>query len=181
SHLGRSPTAEYIIAILQAAKRNGYQIPTSLLSMYRALLTVESVAHELGSRANLRTVGYEFFQHLRLQEFLDECLPQATVEFALSALRFARDAPEQLNTLLGDLADQRFVLQLQTTDSIVDRKLANCRTRLVTAAILAVATTILLAGYRDQSILATVVLTPVIWSLLGGLSIFILVHFYQLR
>jgi len=56
-----SAISQWLIAVMRAARRHGYKVPTRVLSMYRTVLTTETVATALASDADLRRVGREFF------------------------------------------------------------------------------------------------------------------------
>ncbi len=71
-HGGASSTANALIGVLRVARRNGYQIPSDVLSLYRALVTVETLASELGLPNGLRDVGGRFFAELRRDEKFDQ-------------------------------------------------------------------------------------------------------------
>ncbi|MBJ6762576.1 AarF/ABC1/UbiB kinase family protein [Myxococcaceae bacterium JPH2] len=143
---GRSPVGQYMVDVLSAARRNHLRIPPTLLSMYRSLLTAETVANRLGSRTNLRSVGKRFFVKLQRAEM--RVVPdKEQVQLLLAdVVALLKDGPAQLHQLLGDLADERLWLRVRTSTSLKDRREENGRARLVVLALLQVGLSLLLVG-----------------------------------
>jgi ubiquinone biosynthesis protein len=141
----RSPIAIYLIDIIRAARHNGYQVPPRVLGMYRALLTAETVAHRLGSRRDLGAVGRRFIERLQCDEICESFDVDKLKPALLGHLAIWRDAPMKLHQLLGDLADDRFVLQTSNIDSPDLRRERNRRARGHIAATLSVSLAIVLA------------------------------------
>ena len=141
----RSPIAIYLIDVIRAARNNGFQVPPRVLAMYRALLTAETVAQRLGSRSDLRTVGRRFIERLQCDEICAALDLERLTPALLAHLAVWRDAPVKLNQVLGDLADDRFVLQTSTTDSPDLRRERNRRARGSIAATLSVSVAVLFA------------------------------------
>jgi ubiquinone biosynthesis protein len=146
SGAGRSPIANYMIEVLRTARRNHLHLPQSVLAMYRSILTADSIANALGCPGELSRAGRRFFQRLRIEQVADGAMPDATFAAVLDTLAAASNAPTQLNRLLGELSDGRYVLQVRTSDSVEDRRDMNLRAKLAAASILSVGFTILLAG-----------------------------------
>ncbi|WP_299717143.1 AarF/ABC1/UbiB kinase family protein [Tardiphaga sp.] len=140
-----SAIANYLIDVIRAARNNGYQIPTQVLAMYRALLTVELVAHQLGSRADLRSVGRRFIEKLQRDEAFRIIDAENLVPTLLSYFALWRDYPGQASQLLTDLADNRFVLKVNVGESHETEQDRNRRARGLISAILAVSVAVLLA------------------------------------
>lgn len=141
----RSPIAVYLVDIIGAARRHGYQVPPRVLSMYRALLTAETVAHRLGARSDLRAVGRRFIEDLQRDELCALLEPEQLRPLLLGHLNAWRDAPLRLHQLLADLADDRFVLRTSSTDSAELRRERDRRAHGSIAATLSVSIAILLA------------------------------------
>lgn len=139
-----SPIANYLVGVMRAARRNGYQIPTRVLAMYRALLTAELVAHQLGSPANLRTVGSRYIEKLQKEEALRVLEVENLQPTLLSYFSLWRDYPGQLSQVLTDLADNRFVLKVNVGENPELKQDRNRRARAVVTSILAVSVAILL-------------------------------------
>jgi hypothetical protein len=88
------------------ARRNGYQIPSDVLSLYRALVTVETLATELGLPNGLRDVGGRFFAELRRDEKFDQLFDRDRLQqVLLNTLTLTQDGPAQLAQILADAAD----------------------------------------------------------------------------
>lgn len=141
-----SPVANYMIAVMQAARRSGYQVPTGILAMYRALLTAESVAQQLGGGADLRSVGTAFFERLRLDEAFRLLNVEELRSVVLSYYSLWREYPGQLSQILADLADSRFVLKVNVSENPDLKRDRNRRTRAVVTSIVAVSVAVLLAA-----------------------------------
>jgi ubiquinone biosynthesis protein len=142
----RSAIARYMVGVLGAARRHRLRIPPAMLSMYRSLLTAETVASRLGGGADLRTEGRKFFTRLQQDEALQPPPPEALRVWTQELVTLVADSPRQVHRLLSDLTQDRFTLSVRTSLSRDERRLQNGRTRLVTMAILQVALTILLVG-----------------------------------
>ncbi|UAL12449.1 ABC1 kinase family protein [Caulobacter segnis] len=170
-----NPTSGYMIVLMQLARRHRVRLPKALLSMYRALLTVEAVARQLGAKADLATVGRRFFAGAPVQQLLSGLEPDAVIAWLLRLADTARAAPGQLQELLADLAEGRFVLSTQSRQSTEDRRLANRRTRLVTLAVLSLGPATLLAGAPSPA------LSTVLWIALGGLYAAMALTWWRLK
>src|SRR5262249_9677666 len=90
---GASPVAAYMIAIMRAARRHGYAVPIRILAMYRALLTAEAVAAELGSSVDLQSVGRNFVERLQSEETLHALDLDNLRPALLNYFSLWRDAP----------------------------------------------------------------------------------------
>jgi hypothetical protein len=142
----RSPIAQYMVEVLRAARRNRLYLPASALGMYRSLLTADSVAGALGDPRALSRVGRSFFRRLRVEQIVDQVMPDRAEAWAVELWTALMSAPESLGRLLADLADDRFVFQVRTADSVEDRRDANLRVKLAGTAILSVGLAVLLAA-----------------------------------
>jgi ubiquinone biosynthesis protein len=141
----RSSTAGYMVLLMQLARRHRMRVPTSILSMYRTLLTAESVAHELDAGADLRSVGRRFFADAQVERFLSTLEPKSIFALLMQLTEFSRSTPSHLHELLSDVAEGRFVLPVQNEESAHARRAANQRARLLTLAILSTGLALLLA------------------------------------
>jgi ubiquinone biosynthesis protein len=145
-----SPVRDYMVTVLQAARENGLRIPARLLAIYRALLMAETVAHSIGSTRDLITEGRRFFGVLQVERFLEGLLdPKRTFGLALDLVALLRDGPGQLQRVLAELAEERFVLRATTAQSPVDRHQANTRARMLAAAIVSVTLAVITVGFRS--------------------------------
>jgi ubiquinone biosynthesis protein len=145
-----SPVRDYMVAVIQAARDNGLGIPVRILAVYRALLVGETVAHELGSATDLIREGRQFFAALQTERMFESLIdPRLLGGTAIDLLGLLRDGPGQLQRLLADVAEDRFVLQTRTLQSPVDRRASNVRAQLLVLAIVSVGVAVLGVGLRD--------------------------------
>jgi ubiquinone biosynthesis protein len=172
---GAASTSGYMIVLIRLARRHRVRLPKALLSMYRALLTVEAVARQLGAQADLASVGRVFFAGAPVEQLLSALEPDALVGWLLKVSDVARAAPGQIQELLTDLAEGRFVLSTQNRQSHDDRRLANGRARLVTLAVLSLGPAILLAGAPGPT------LTTVLCATLAGLYAWMALTWWRLK
>ena len=144
--MDQSPLAQYLVGVMRAARRNGLQVPAGVLSMYRALLTVESLANQLGFTEGLREVGKSFFAELQREELVEHLSSRANIERVFfSLLNLKRDAPGQLQQILSEISEGNFSLKTETTESSRTARSKNQRTRLLALTILSVSVSLLLA------------------------------------
>ncbi len=142
---GASTTANSLVGVLRAARQNGFEVPPHVLSLYRALVTVETLAAELGLPDGLRDVGGRFFGELQQEEKLEQIFDRDKLQQAVAnALTLARDGPGQLAQILADAAEGSIRLKVEVSDSARTVQAQNRRARLWTAAILAVSVAVLL-------------------------------------
>lgn len=144
--IDQSPFAQYLVGVMRAARRNGLQVPAGVLSMYRALLTVESLANQLGFTEGLREVGKRFFAELQREELVENLSSRENIERVFfSLLNLKRDAPGQLQQILSEVSEGNFTLKTETTESSRTARSRNQRTRLLAVTILSVSVSLLLA------------------------------------
>lgn len=155
----RAPLAVYLVAILTAARNHRLRVPTRILGMYRALVTVEAQAFELSGEASLLSVGRTFFAGMRRQAISQIFSPESVQATGLEMMSLTTDGPGQLRRLLADLSDERFQLQVIATPSKTQQMLGNARFKLVAVSLLVVAIAILLASGAEPRWL--------LWSSLG--------------
>lgn len=161
----RSPVGRWLVSMMRAARRNDLQVPAGILALYRALLTVETVAHHLGLEEGLRVVGRRFFARLQQEEALQLLEPDRLQQFFLNLLHLSRDAPGQLNQLLAEVAEGTYVLKVTTSDSSRLQRARNRRARLTAAALLSVGVALLLTRPEFPSVLGV----SLAWPLAAGL------------
>ncbi|HVE86322.1 MAG TPA: AarF/UbiB family protein, partial [Myxococcales bacterium] len=177
----RSPLASYLRDVMRLARRHGYRLPPDVLSLYRALLSVESVCQELGTQANLRTVGRRFFARYQVAQAVMDLTPDRLWQSALDGLALLREGPGHLQRVLSDLAQDRFLLRVRTTESTDDRREANRRARLVTAGLISVGLAVLLAAVDRIPLLGRwPPAATVLASLLGACYVWIFVLWKRL-
>jgi ubiquinone biosynthesis protein len=171
-----SPIANYLVAVMRAARLNGYQVPVRILAMYRALLTAELVAHQLGSSADLRSVGRELIGKLQSDEMLQGFDSESLEPTLLSYFSLWRDYPGQVSQILTDLADNRFVLKAEVAENAELRQNRNRRARAIVTSIITIGVAILIAfpGFPKESEWIT-------WLLVAALLLLYLVTYLQYR
>ena len=145
----KSPSARYLTGLARAARRNGFQIPPRILSIYRALVTAETLAAQLGFEDGLQQVGQEFFVELQREELLKSLFTRETIEqFLASVFNLVRDSPAQINQILTDVADGTLTLRVEVSEAPRVVRTKNLRAKLSTLAILSIGATVLLAAPR---------------------------------
>ena len=159
-----SAHAQFLIAAMRSARRNGFLIPSSILALYRALLTAESVSRQVAPTVDLGAVGREFFASLRVQEIWRRLRWENPESVLLSYITLLRDSPTQLNQILGDIASGRFALRVTVRDALDVQRAKNQRVRVLTCAILLVGVAVLLTAPELPAVLG-LSLRLVIWAL----------------
>jgi len=114
--------------------------------MYKALLTAETVAHELGTNADLRSVGRNFFFELQRDDIISSVEPDNLETSFLSTVALLRDSPGQLQQILTELAEGKFELKVNVSEGAKVRRIKNRRLRLLVTSILSVCVALLLAA-----------------------------------
>ncbi len=166
-----APLRDYMIGIVSVARQSGYSIPPALLSMYRSLLTAETVAVHLGGGSNLSTTGERFFRRLRFDQAMAQLEPTKLFAAGLDVFDLVRAAPGQIRRLLGDLTDDRFTLPVRVIASAGDRRGADLRAKLVTTAAISITIAILLATFGDRLLFGPVHASWVLWPLLAAVYV----------
>jgi ubiquinone biosynthesis protein len=142
----RSPIAVWLVAILRAARAHGLRLPPRILSLYRTLLTVETVARGLAPTADLRTVGQDFFSTLRVAEVLGEFTQEDIQALALTAVELLHDGPERLQELLERADDGTLAISAGVAPDTESRRGRRHRARLSGTALVGVGIAALLAS-----------------------------------
>jgi ubiquinone biosynthesis protein len=173
----RSPTGQWMIAIMRAARRHGFRIPPRILSMYRALLTAETVAGRLGPEADMQSVGRRFFASLQWDEVFRSVDPEAIPPYLLNLLSLAQRSPAQLDQLLSELAESRFSLNTIGTESPRTERVRNRRVRIMVSAVASISIALLVA----KPALPIIAGIDVVWPLVIVLILVYLSMFVQLR
>ena len=158
-----SAHAQFLIAAMRSARRNGFLIPSSILALYRALLTAESVSRQVAPTIDLSAVGREFFAGLRGQEVWRQLRWENPESVLLSYLTLLRDSPAQLNQILSDVASGRFALRVTMRDAVDVQRVKNQRVRLLTFAILLVGLAVLLTAPELPAVFGFSLRVP-IWA-----------------
>jgi ubiquinone biosynthesis protein len=141
----RSPFGSYLVGLMRAARRHHLQVPARVLSLYRAVLTMETIAQQLGAGDEVRQVGQAFFRRLQMDELMTQLFSSdAWSQYLVSLLELSRNSPRQLNQILTDVAEGSYSLNVHVTEAGRTTRAQNQRARLLTAAILTVSVTLLL-------------------------------------
>ena len=177
----RSPTASYMITLMQLARVHEMRPPTSVLSMYRTLLTSESVAYHLRTRANLRDVGRQFFNNLQLERLISTYYPVPVMSRLMQLSELARSGPGNIHQLLSDLSEGRFVLSVQSTESEQTRGYANKRARLLALAITSMTLALLLTFTAGRKGEWESVINSILWFLLFSVFAWMAILWRRLR
>lgn len=172
---GDSPLGNYMIGVMRAARRCHMRLPSSLLSMYRSLLTAETVAHQLGGRDDLLSVGRGFFVGLQVERLAHQLRPGQVQQALIPYLEFLEEPPDKYLGLLSDIAEGRFVLRVESSESAASRRSGAYRARLIALAILFVGISMLVSPSRDVWLAGRVPLTYVLWGLLAVVLIWLIV------
>jgi ubiquinone biosynthesis protein len=174
---GRSSTGQWMIAVMRTARRHGFRIPPRILSVYRALLTADSVAARLGTKANFMSVGQRFFEMLQWDEVTQTLNPEAMPAHLLSILSFVHKTPGQIDQLLSELAESRFSVNTVDTESPRTERVRNRRSRILASSVASVGIAMLL----DRPSLPIIAGIDVVWPLVIVLALVYLSIFIQLR
>jgi len=177
----RSPTASYMITLMQLARSHDMHPTHSVLSMYRTLLTSESVAYHLRTSANLRDVGRQFFNDLQFEKLISGFHPDRVAAWLMQLQELARSGPSHIHQLLSDLSEGRFVLSVQSRESDQTRQHENRRTRLLALAILTMTLALLLTSISGKTGSWEGLLTPVLWFLLFAVLTWMAILWRKLR
>ncbi|MEW6729938.1 MAG: AarF/UbiB family protein [Acidobacteriota bacterium] len=176
----RSPTAQSLAGILRAARQHKLHVPAKVLSMYRALLTAETVAYKLGTEADLRSVGREFFSDLQLEELLRGVNTEALESTVLSMVPLLRDSPGQINKLLSELSEGRFEIKVSISEAPKLKRIRNQRLQLLVTSILSIGIALLLAIPTLPTLLG-ISLRWLLWTALILLYAWIFLQWRRLR
>jgi ubiquinone biosynthesis protein len=174
---GRSTTGSYLVVLMRLARLHRMRVPRSILALYRTLLTAETVAYQIGGTATLRSVGRRFFAGYPIERFLRELTPDRLTASLMQLAEIARSAPGQVQEILSDLAEGRFVLAVRSEESEKKRRANTRRTRMLALAIVSTGIAALLTG-ADR---LDPTLSSVLWAVLAALYVGIAVLWWRLR
>jgi ubiquinone biosynthesis protein len=136
----RPPAARWIVGVMAALRRNRFQLPNEILALFRALASAETLAYRLAPSVHLRApVAREYFAALELEETFRLLDPGVQQNLAVKLLTGLRDAPEQLNHILQELAEGRLAINLNVTEPSGTGRARDRRSRLIVAATMSVA------------------------------------------
>lgn len=173
----RSPIAGWMISVVKAARHNRFRFPPRILLMYRTLLTAESVTRQLGSDADLRDVGREFFRRLQLEELVRGFAYERLESIVFSLLTLWRDSPGQMEKILADLARGRLEIVANVSEEPRVRHIRNRRNQFLGTAVASVAVATLLTSPHLPSLFGI----SLTWPLGALLAFLFLSAFWQWR
>ncbi len=148
-----SAFTQYMKQLMQSARENRLLVPASVLSMYRTIVTAESIAAMLSDEADIAAMGRRFLDEYRWLSIQRQFSLQNLQTVAGDLLELTKTMPGQLNRLLSDVAEDRLRLRVVVTDSPENRRAANVRARLVAGAIIFVGICILSVGVPETRVL----------------------------
>jgi predicted unusual protein kinase regulating ubiquinone biosynthesis (AarF/ABC1/UbiB family) len=130
--------------ILRAAGARGLKLPAQVFSLYRALLTVETVASQIGADEDLIGVGKSFFRRFVVDRALQGMSADEQKMYLLQVYTLIRDAPKQVNELMAELSSGRLTLKVEVADAPPMARARNRQAKLLTTALAAVGVSFLL-------------------------------------
>lgn len=149
--------------IVSSAHRHGLGSGSDALVAHRALLTADAVAKQLDPTSGLQQVADRFFLRLQVRTVVGQASLDNVQGVALDVLDLLTSAPGQVGRLLSELAEDRFVLRVATSESDADRRSGHARARLVSLAIVLVAlATLVTAPGLDGAVVVRAVLGVVL-------------------
>ncbi len=141
----RSPVATYMVRVMRAIRRHDLRIPARALSMYRALLTAETVASRLAPEVDLANVGRDFFTRRQRREVLKGLEPEQLQPTALALVELRREGPARVNQVLADLADGQLAVNVQVDDNARTHRARTRYVRILVTALLSIGVSLLLS------------------------------------
>jgi ubiquinone biosynthesis protein len=168
----RSPIGDWLVAVLRAARANGLRVPPRLLSLYRTLLTAETVARRLSSTADLRSVGRDFFSSLRVSEIIGELTEEELRGIGLSLITLLDTGAEQVRDLLIGVDEGTFAVATRVSPGARMHRARRLRVRMVATALLGVGIASLLASAPTTHLLG-IVGTAILGTLLVVVAVLV--------
>ena len=173
----RGGFGQYLISIMQSARMNRLQVPADILSMYRALLTAETVARQLDPHVDLGAIGRQFFTRVQTEDLHRSFGHDNLQANALNLITLLRDSPRQLQQLLYEVSEGKFALNVSVTEVPKAVRSQNKRVKVLVTAILSLGITVLLA----RAGLPIVLGIHLSWVLWGILALFYISIYIQLK
>jgi ubiquinone biosynthesis protein len=133
-----SPLSKWLAAILSAARRNGFEIPFEMLTVFRTLMSVESVAMRLDPSVHLQSAGAETLKDIVLNDVFDRIEPVKIRGAMVNLLSALNNAPQYLHQILTDSAQGRLGVGLNATEHPHSAATRDRRYRLIAVALAAV-------------------------------------------
>jgi ubiquinone biosynthesis protein len=153
---GKGPLYDYMVAIMRALRERRLRIPSDVLSLYRSLLTAETLAHDLSADIDLRRVGAAFFASFRAFQQLRFLTPDTFRGLLGDVLALLRDGPGHISRLLSDLVEERLTLHVKLQDRQPEQRQANARYQMLSAAILILAAAVFFQAADDVTVIASI-------------------------
>jgi ubiquinone biosynthesis protein len=144
----QSAIVEFMLEVIQSVRLAGYRVPPRILTVYRVLLVAESTAFEIDRSVGLVSVGREYFAGLEAERVIAAFAPAAIRKQATQLLELLQDGPPAVQQTLSDIANDRLILRVMSSEAPELAKRENRRTRLIALAIVLVALSVLLASGR---------------------------------
>jgi len=126
------------VAILKVARRNRSEVPHEILSVFRTLITVETIATRLEPAVHLQSTGQEILKDIILDDVFGRVEPVKIRSALVNTLAALNNAPEYLSQILTDSAQGRLGLSLNVTEHSHSAVTRDRRYKLLAAAIAAV-------------------------------------------
>jgi ubiquinone biosynthesis protein len=175
-----SRTTEWMQRTMRTVRAHGLQLPPRVMSMYRTMLTAETVAGWLSDDAHIPSVGGNFFARLRIQEQIRSFGPDQLAPTAGTLLELMRDGPRQVQRVLTDLSEGRLSMTVSVDEVPRTARAWRRRTRLMTTAILTTGLSTLLAA-GTLPVIAGVPLSLPLAIALAGFYVSALVQWRAMR
>jgi ubiquinone biosynthesis protein len=178
-HDHASPLANWLVSILQAARRNRFRTPAEMLSAWRTLVTVESLAHRLDPSVHLQSIGAEVLKDISLNHTFRALEPVAQRKALVEMLEALRHAPEYLDQIISELARGRIAMNLHATEHAHTGATRDRRSRMLVAAGAAVGVAWLM-GEPGLPTIATIPAARILAVVLGMLYLSVAVLWKKL-
>ena len=175
-----SPVARYMVGVLRAARRNHFRIPTAILSMYRALLTAEIVAGQLGGDVDLAAVGRKIFERIQIEQLFAMLRIENWQPVVTDWIALLRDGPRQTHQVINDLLEGQLVLRVHTSESDEDQRLKNLRARLISLSIVSLTIVTLLGTVGPIVLVGALQLSHLLWASLAIVGLLMLLTWKRL-
>ncbi len=133
-----SPLSNWLAAILRVARHHEFEISIELLSVFRTLVSLETVAIRLDPGVHLQSTGQEILKDIVLENVFERMEPVKVRSALVNLLTALNNAPEYLHHILTDSAEGRLSLGLSATEHPHAAATRDRRYRLLAVSIAAV-------------------------------------------
>jgi ubiquinone biosynthesis protein len=175
-----SPLSIWMLAVIHAARRNGFRPPHEMLAAYRTLISTEWMANRLDPGIHLQSAGLDYLADVQLDTALRIMEPKVQQNALSDLLTLGSSAPEHLRQILSDSVTGRLALNLTSTEHAHSGELRDRRSNMIAAAIASLVVAWLMG---EQQVLPRIgSLSPVIvlGPILIALYVYILVQWRRL-